>query len=379
MDAAQAREGQYRWYIMSVVVILVLGGLLIVWVRPAASQGIAVDAARLPHLMTVYFPQTGHHLSNRSGFLDFWRANGQVPIFGYPVTEEIVEQGYIVQYFERARFEYHPELLGQPGQVQLGLLGRELFTGTARPQFAAVAVRVEGGRFFAETGQAIEGEFQRFWERRGALPLFGYPISPPLEEDGQVVQYFERGRFRANPGDMGAFYRQMEQVNGINLDTLYEVQLDDVGRQGAIQRGLNTSPALRIVGAQEWSPRLWEQRIVVDLSDQWLSAYEGDLLVYRAPVATGRDGFNTPTGTYAIYYRLPVQTMTGSLAGESWYVPNVPWVQYVVGGVALHGTYWHDLHGTGARPSHGCINLRMGDAQWLYQWADLGTTVVIQS
>lgn len=95
-------------------------------------------------------------------------------------------------------------------------------------------------------------------------------------------------------------------------------------------------------------------------------------------MATGRDGFDTPTGTYAIYYRLSIQTMTDALAGESWYVPNVPWVQYVVGGVALHGTYWHDLHGTGARPSHGCINLRMGDAQWLYQWGDLGTPVIIQ-
>lgn len=374
-----ARESRGGRYVGIVASVLLLAGLLVVWVRPAASQGMMVDAARLPRLTTLYFPQTGHHLSNRNGFLDFWRANGQVPIFGYPVTEEIVEQGRIVQYFERARFEYHPALLGQPGQVQLGLLGRELFAGAVRPQFEAAAVRVEGDRFFAETSQAIEGEFQRFWGRRGALTLFGYPISPPLDEDGQLVQYFERGRFRANPGDMDAFYRQMEQVNGINLDTLYEVQLDDVGRQVALQRGLNMSPAPRLAGAQEWSPGLWERQIVVDLSDQWLSAYEGDLLVYRAPVATGRDGFDTPTGTYTIYYRLPVQTMTGSLGGESWYVPNVPWVQYVVGGVALHGTYWHDLHGTGARPSHGCINLRMVDAQWLYQWAGLGTTVTIQS
>lgn len=182
-----ARESRSGRYVGMVASVLLLAGLLVVWARPAASQGVTVDAARLPRLTTLYFPQTGHHLSNRSGFLDFWRANGQVPIFGYPITEEIVEQGRIVQYFERARFEYHPALLGQPGQVQLGLLGRELFAGAARPQFEAVAMSVDGGRFFAETGLAIEGEFQRFWERRGALPLFGFPISPPLDEDGQVV------------------------------------------------------------------------------------------------------------------------------------------------------------------------------------------------
>src|SRR5262245_34616726 len=62
-------------------------------------------SGELPLVPTVFFPQTGHHLSNRAGFLDFWRTNGQVLIFGYPITEEIVEDGQVVQYFERARFE----------------------------------------------------------------------------------------------------------------------------------------------------------------------------------------------------------------------------------------------------------------------------------
>jgi lipoprotein-anchoring transpeptidase ErfK/SrfK len=106
-------------------------------------------------------------------------------------------------------------------------------------------------------------------------------------------------------------------------------------------------------------------------------AYENDLAVWHAPVATGRDGFNTPTGDFAIYYRVPMQDMTGSIGGESWYVPHIPWVQYIVGGVAFHGTYWHNAHGTGTRMSHGCVNLRIDDAEWLYGWADIGTTVTI--
>lgn len=336
-----------------------------------------VAVANLPQMPTLYFEQTGHHLSNRAGFLDFWRANGQLLIFGYPVSEELVENGRIVQYFERARFEFHPELLGQPGQVQLGLVGRELTTARDEPAFQPVADPQDGAAFFPETGHTLRGEFQHFWERRGGLVVFGFPVSEPFDENGQLVQYFERARFSYNPGDMEGFYRSMEQANGINLDTLYEVQLGHVGRERAEQQGIQTAAVSALSGARGWTPQLWKRRIEVDLSAQWLTAYEGDLVVYRAPVATGRDGFNTPTGSYAIYDQLRVQTMVGDAGGESWYVPDVPWVQYVVGGVALHGTYWHDRFGTGTRMSHGCINLGMDDARWLYEWANVGTIVNI--
>ncbi|MBV9119544.1 MAG: hypothetical protein JOZ39_02465, partial [Chloroflexi bacterium] len=76
----------------------------------------------------VYFPQTGHSLS--LGFLKFFNANGGLDAFGYPISEELQEANndgsgrvYNVQYFQRARFEYHPELAGTPYEVELGLLG----------------------------------------------------------------------------------------------------------------------------------------------------------------------------------------------------------------------------------------------------------------
>lgn len=335
----------------------------------------ATDLNQLPLVPTVFFPQTGHHLSNRAGFLDFWRANGQVVIFGYPITEEIVENGRVVQYFERARFEFHPELMGTEGQVQLGLLGRDIM---ADRDVSAVSNPQNGALYFSETQHTLSGEFRGYWERRGAVNIFGYPISEEIEENGRIVQYFERARLEYHPDDMAPFYRSMEQANGILLNTLHEVVISDLGRKVAELRGINTVPVTPLAGAREWSPALWNRRIEVSLSEQWLTAYEDDLVVYRAPVATGRDGFNTPTGSFAIYDKLSVQTMTGSADGENWYVPDVPWVQYVVGGVALHGTYWHNQFGTGYRPSHGCINLSMDDAEWLYQWADIGTTVEVR-
>ncbi len=353
--AAQAREQQLR--------------------QDFFQQAGGLNPDQLPLLQTVYFAQTGHHLSNRSGFLDFWRANGQVLIFGYPISEEFVENGRIVQYFERARFEFDPLQAGTAGQVQLGLIGREMLEIQGMPD--PLADPGTGVRYFPETGHTLWGEFGRYWDRRGGMRLFGFPLSETVDEQGRSVQYFERAKFVYIPEDLPGFFRAMEAANGFNMDSLHEVQVGDLGRQLAQLRGVNVAPLSQLAGTLIWQPAIWERHIQVNLSEQWLSAYEGDLLVYRAPVATGRDGFNTPVGDYAIYDKYPMQTMAGCIGDECWDVPNIPWVQYVVGGVALHGTYWHNAHGTGVRMSHGCINLRIEDAQWLYEWADLGTRVTI--
>ncbi len=81
----------------------------------------------------VYYPETQHSLNY--GFKTFWNDNGGLPNFGYPISEEFDEQNqpppagdgqvHTTQYFERARFEYHPEYKGTKYEVLLGLLGRE--------------------------------------------------------------------------------------------------------------------------------------------------------------------------------------------------------------------------------------------------------------
>jgi hypothetical protein len=339
----------------------------------------ATSANTLPVVQNMFFSPTGHHVSDRAGFLKVWRENGGVLIFGYPISEEIVEQGRIVQYFERARFEYHPEAANTADQVQLSLLGRQLTEGRGFPD----AAPTDGALFFPETKHTLSGKFLSYWQKRGGLRIFGFPISEPFEEpspgDGtpRLTQYFERARFELHPEELGGFYRQEEQALGIQLAALHEVQLEDLGRQAAQKLGDTFANSSQLAGAPDWSPTIWARRVDVDLSAQQLVAYEGDTPVYHAPVATGKDGFNTPTGTFAIYSKYPMEAMSGSAGGETWYVPNIPWVQYIVGGVAFHGTYWHDRWGTGFRLSHGCVNLNIDDAEWLYEWADIGTQVDI--
>jgi lipoprotein-anchoring transpeptidase ErfK/SrfK len=119
-----------------------------------------------------------------------------------------------------------------------------------------------------------------------------------------------------------------------------------------------------------------QKAIVVSISQQMLWAYKGDQVVLSSYVSTGRTGFDTPLGSFAVVDKLPSQTMEGVIGGEYYNVPDVPWVLYFTNsGHALHGTYWHNNFGTPM--SHGCVNLPMDVAAWLYDWAPLGTPVLV--
>lgn len=87
-----------------------------------------------------YMDATGHSVGG--GFYSYWKANGGVQLFGYPISEEFQESGHTVQWFERARFEYHPELAGTGRTVQLSLLGSMTYSARAdrtTPSPASVA------------------------------------------------------------------------------------------------------------------------------------------------------------------------------------------------------------------------------------------------
>ncbi|MDQ3928495.1 MAG: hypothetical protein M3328_05025, partial [Chloroflexota bacterium] len=153
------------------------------------------------------FKETGNCL--RGPFLSYWRANGGVTQFGLPVTNEVVERLgdgkiYVVQYTERARFEYHPENKDPKYQVLLGLLGYVLAQGREKEQPFQRANQTEP-LYYKETGHNMAGVMAAYWQKNGGLPVFGYPISEPFREksatDGKeyLVQYFERNRLEYHP------------------------------------------------------------------------------------------------------------------------------------------------------------------------------------
>jgi subtilisin family serine protease len=185
--------------------------------KPAVAAGQGSAGSQAP---AVAFPETGQSLQGR--FLDYWRNNGGLAVFGYPITGQTGTA--LAQVFERARFEYHPENHA-PYDVLLGRLGVEVLQAQGRDwqAFPVVASAPAGCSYFAETGHSLCGSFKAYWERHGlefdgrrgssfaeSLALFGLPISEPHEETIEggrtvVVQWFERARFEYHPENQAPY------------------------------------------------------------------------------------------------------------------------------------------------------------------------------
>jgi lipoprotein-anchoring transpeptidase ErfK/SrfK len=128
-----------------------------------------------------------------------------------------------------------------------------------------------------------------------------------------------------------------------------------------------------------YSPHAGEKWIDVNLSNHTVTAYEGADAVY-GPVSmvNGADATPTVTGTFHVYLKYETQTMKGENAdGSNYETPDVPWISYFTGGYALHGAPWRSSFGfAGAAGSHGCVNMAVADAKWIFDWDEVGTPVV---
>jgi lipoprotein-anchoring transpeptidase ErfK/SrfK len=113
----------------------------------------------------------------------------------------------------------------------------------------------------------------------------------------------------------------------------------------------------------------YDRWIDVNLSEQRTYAFEGQNLVKSFIVSTGTYLHPTVTGTFQVYLRYRYSAM----AGPGYYLPDVPYVMYFYKGYGVHGTYWHNNFGTPM--SHGCVNLTIEDAGWLFDWSTMGTVV----
>lgn len=113
--------------------------------------------------------------------------------------------------------------------------------------------------------------------------------------------------------------------------------------------------------------------ILVVISRQMTYAYENGKLMNATAVSTGVRGHNTPTGNYRVYGKTAKQKMSG----PGYYLPNVPWILWWHGDYSIHGTYWH--HNFGHPMSHGCVNMPTPTAHWYFDWAPVGTPVIVKA
>lgn len=134
-------------------------------------------------------------------------------------------------------------------------------------------------------------------------------------------------------------------------------------------RAHHTKKIIQKVNELKESTERWIQ---IDLSEQRLIAWEGGKPIFGVIVSTGKKSTPTLLGVFNIYTKLK----TTRMKGEDYDIPNVPYTMYYQGGYGIHGAFWHKNFGTPV--SHGCVNLAPNQAKKLFNWASVGTTVVVQ-
>ena len=378
------------WFAVAIVAMLL----------PLSS--LAATAAHWAPPRTVFVPESGQTVDGL--FLDLWRDHRG--LFGDPITPEMAAdrgwsddsgQGSVVQYYENAALLYAPDAAPE-SQVQLLPLGRTLLedaieAGPSQALTNASQRRVCGNRVDCVSdpawGHTLQGAFRAYWADEDPTLLGAVLTEAFRAPDGTIVQIFENAVLRldesgvARPLPLG---RQMADRS--KLDTKRLPQPADVPAYDEALFIPDPEPVLTGEAAMNrWSvgtlgpgPQqgAWKE-IVVSLSQQAMWAYEGGELVRSSYVSTGTAEVvetETPIGYWSILTKYDIQDMQGTINGESYFVPDVPDIMYFDNlGNALHGTYWHSNFGTPM--SHGCVNLPLEVAAWMFDWAPIGTAVSV--
>ena len=122
--------------------------------------------------------------------------------------------------------------------------------------------------------------------------------------------------------------------------------------------------------------------IDVNLTQQLMVAYEGRNVARVIVTTTGMAGWETPPGFYQILWRVPNETMeSGAIGAEHFFkLEDVLFTQYFTNqGHAIHYAWWRTPQTIGRPGSHGCLNTLLDDAQYLWDWATIGTPVYVHT
>ena len=221
------------------------------------------------------FPETTLEICGL--FLSYWETNGGLPVFGLPLTAEFSELSadtltpHDVQYYERERFEHHPENDGTPYAILLGRLGVNVLDAGGIEWMTLPKADSTDPHYTAATGQAIAPEFWAYWSGHGldlgdagvsfreSLALFGYPVTPAQVEtnpDGDTVltQWFERARFELH-GDEVLLGRLSAEVNDEgHLSIRVQAEMDAILRKNFDAYELPTGAFVSVTaeGLGEW-------------------------------------------------------------------------------------------------------------------------------
>jgi lipoprotein-anchoring transpeptidase ErfK/SrfK len=367
--------------------------------------------------VVAYVPETGHSIGGY--MLDYWRAQGASSVYGDPISEGYgAKSGYYSQAFAGGIFQFRYEYVWtDTPSMTLEPIGAKLLrteTGKMRrdgkrqggggdrrasayrkygaDSGVAQKAAANGALFDATSGHSVSDGFLAWYQTHEGDWYLGRPLTQPVEQHGIIVQYFEGAVLqRDKSGNVTVVPVVARNPKLFRIDTTSVAQN---GLPSFSEALFATSPNPNPIGDQNAPGRKW---IEISLSQQTAWIYQGSTVIGTTLVSTGLEPNPTLPGNFHVRYKLPTQDMAGAVnadgqvvalgqgaadaasdglqAGESPYVvQDVPNVMYFnMEAEALHGAYWHNNFGNPM--SHGCINLPLSVAAWLYGWAPLGTEV----
>ncbi|MBM4422959.1 MAG: hypothetical protein FJ030_06140 [Chloroflexi bacterium] len=255
---------------------------------------VAVGAASAQSETERYFDDTGHTV--RGALLAYFDSHGGLAVFGYPITDDFRDEstGLVVQYFQYARFEWHPEN-PEGSQVQLGRLGVEL--GYTQPSISSDQIPAAGNpycAYFSETGHAVCYAFLDYFRARGGVDVFGYPISEIYIEKDRMVQAFENGRMEWHSEKPASQKVQLTLVgepafNALGLDSSLKDPKPQPGQPRVVTR-LNVRASVSTPVTGRASP----QTVFVVVKDQHNNALDGAVVTITIKYSSGNQTIPLP-------------------------------------------------------------------------------------
>jgi hypothetical protein len=313
---------------------------------------------------------TGAGLSALFGLpnLNLTRPAELTPELDLPCQSRVLEP--TVNLFERP---------SQKARVILTYLQDQVYTiksatygNEEEPLFNRIWYEMEGGGFVHSSGlQPMQISLNPV---AASIPLKGVPVQVTVPYTDAVWSIRPVGLFAYR-----LYYGSVFWVNRLAFDEQGQAwyRIADEGNQPIYY--FARAEHLHLITADEVSPLSPEippnaKRVEVNLAEQVVVAYENNIPVMLTRAATGaifpEKDLHTPHGRFYTNYKFPSSHMVhpDHLEENAYDLPGVPWVIYLTTtGVAFHGTYWHNNYG---KPrSHGCVNLNLAAARWLYRWS----------
>lgn len=370
-----------------------------------------------------FFPETSHTL--QEPFVAFWNNAGGAPIFGPPVSEAFADpgaDGQLVQVFENAVMQ------SDGGVVSLRPMGEELaeaqglltdpaflpapptggssflvqasdglrLRGAPSSEASMVALLPNNTEFIAAADSAVD------WSPGYANGLSGWVASGYLSVRPSLPQLqvadwdlniwqgatLEETNVRSEPTTAGKILQTLDYGEPVTVSQWLKGEEVFEGADMWAKVGDGRFVYSRNVGRN--APVLptpipadaptWGQWLDINLTQQLMTVYDGTNPLRTIVVTTGMAGWETPPGYFTIVSRVANETMTsGAIGAENFYrLDDVLFTQYFTDyGHALHFAWWRTKETIGRPGSHGCINMLLDDSRFIWDWATIGTPILI--